>query len=154
MVGLYQPGDQDLFGLGESDLLAYQSVKFIRPTERDWIHVEFAPSVAKQFAFAGSNPGTLTTVGFSPLSLAVSAPNGTPQTYAYEAYCIFEAIGTLEGLQDVHIDPLGQAAVLEVMGNLDGSASDKWIRHVPAIIKETSDALSKISGMALPAMLA
>jgi hypothetical protein len=154
VVGLYEPNDGSLFGAGAQDLRAYSEVNFIVPSHSKWIHVEFSPVNANQFAFSNLNPTTSTTIPHLPIGLVVIAPTSAPQSFVFEAYCIFEAIGKLDGLQDVHVDPLGQAACLEVMASLDGGASEDWIEHVPAIIRETSDALTKISGASLPLLMA
>lgn len=152
-VGMYNPDDETFQGSNASSLLNYQSVHYILPKDK-WIHAEYAPVKSVQYSFSDVNVGTTNILANCPLALMVNAPASAAQTYVWESYCIFEAIGKIDGVQDVHVDPLGQAAVLEVLGTLDGSASDQWIEHIPEITREVTNALTKISGASVPLLLA
>lgn len=161
VTGIREPGNQYLTGYTFADILNYNQCHVIRPEAGKWIHVEWAPTgnigqeTGDQFEFDDENPASAASmIGGQIAIVATSAgPAANAQSYDVEAVVIYEMLGEKLPLQDVHVDPLGQAACLEVIAELDGSASDKWITQVGKVAKRTGKALREISAAAMPAAL-
>ncbi len=71
---------------------------------------------------------------------------GSDQTYEFEAYAHLEWVGTMPGLTESCVDPIGQAAVLEYMSKRSGGASDQFITKVKKSLEDIEEIFMKVAG--------
>jgi hypothetical protein len=151
VCGVYQPDFQSLHNETFSDILLYPQVHTIAPKNDKWIHVEYTPLTAELFEFDDTAPST-SNADTLPLGICVAAPTGGSLDFDWEVYAHLEFVGKIMGLMDPYVDPLAQAAILQTMAELDGSASDQWITSLGKIIKKTEKTLGAVSGAAASAV--
>jgi hypothetical protein len=144
VTGMFEPDNGSLGGYNQGSFLAYPDVHAIRPHNK-WIHAEVVPVTPGQFDFDDTSPGTATTLPTAPLGMFVVAPGSAPQTFEYEVMAHIEYVGEVVGLEPTNVDPIGQAAILQVAATLGGGASDQWITKISSIVRETAGIVADLT---------
>lgn len=145
VIGFFNP-DETMQGYTIDQIGAFEQCHFMRPTASNWIHLEWAPVDDPDFEFEVM--GGASSLVEPYMAIMIATPGVTTQSYVWEAYAHVEYTGSIPGLQDGNCDPLGQAAVLNVLSDCDGSASDKWITKVPKLSRKAVKLVSEMTGTA------